>query len=135
MNQMTIKKWVTCENPIEQDLKPVFWSYFHNKMMMLLMMIEHPYISRDVLSVEKQKIFLHDVYHHFLPSKAAHKYRLAFKWIDLFLSRFPDNGPRDILKAIDMVGLIYEVFGFRLGARTEEVRLASEMQRNGRKGV
>jgi len=110
----------------DEALEHLFWSFFHNKMMMLLMMIEHPYLSRQSLSVEKQKIFLHDLYHHFLPRGSAPVYHRAFRWLHLFLDRFPDNGPRRIHRAIEMVGLIYEVFGIRLSKRLEEARLRYE---------
>lgn len=127
---MTVKSIVRRENNSLKNLQTLFWSYFHNKMMMFLMMIEHPYISRDTLSVDKQRLFLHDIYHHFLPPKSKPKYHRAFQWLNLFLDRFPDNGPKRTLTAIEMVKLIYEAFGFRLEERLESVRLKSEMLQN-----
>ena len=95
-------------------------------MMVLLMMIEHPGISRDVLSVERQRFFLNDLYHHFLPSHCPSKYRRAFEWLFMFLYLYPDVSPRRIYSAIRMVGLIYEAFGLELGTRTEAMRLEQE---------
>src|SRR3989338_7399047 len=124
---MKVKRFVIQERAGIKDLESLFWSYFHNKMMMLLMMIEHPLISRNVLYVEKQKMFLHDVYHHFLPSKSNHKYHHAFKWLNAFLDKFPDAGPKRTLQAIQMVELVYDAFGFKLEERVEEIRLKKEM--------
>ena len=126
---MKVNKLVNKERIEVRDLEPLFWSYFHNKTMMLLMMIEHPFISRTALSVEKQKMFLHDIYHHFLPPKSASKYHHAFKWLNIFLDRFPDAGPKRTLRAIEMVGLVYEAFGFKMSERVEEMRLKKEMIR------
>ena len=134
---MKVKKFVRRERVGVKDLESLFWSFFHNKMMMLLMMIEHPFISRNVLYVEKQKIFLHDIYHHFLPAGSERKYHHAFKWLHAFLDKFPDVGPKKTLKAIQMVGLIYEAFGFKLEERIEEIRLKREMisdQKHSREG-
>lgn len=110
-----------------KNLEPLFWAYFNNKMMILLMMIEHPVIAKSVLSVEKQKAFLSDLYHHFLPPHTPSKYHHAFKWLGLFLDRYPDVGPRRIHQAIEMVGRIYEAFGLKLDKRLEAVRIEREM--------
>lgn len=124
---MRLKNPFKQEPAIMKDLEPAFWSYFHNKMMMLLMMIEHPLIARSVLSVERQRIFLEDLYHHFVPLDVHSKYHHAFRWLSHFLACYPDVGPRRIYRAMEMVGLIYEAFGLRLDKRLEAVRLEREM--------
>ena len=108
------------------QLAELFRAYFNNRMMILLMMIEHPEISRDVLSVERQRFFLLDLYHHFLPPHRASKYRHAFQWLFRFLKIYPDIAPRQIYQAIQMVSLVYEVFGIELPKRAEAVRLERE---------
>lgn len=107
-------------------LDELFRAYFNNRMMVLLMMIENPEISRQVLSVERQKFFLNDLYHHFLPSYCPSKYRRAFEWLFRFLDIFPDITPRRIYQAIQKVELVYEVFGLKLERRAESVRLERE---------
>lgn len=107
-------------------LEELFRAYFNNRMMILLMMIEHPEISREVLSVDRQKFFLNDLYHHFLPSHCPSRYRRAFEWLFGFLDRYPDITPRMIYRAIHMVSLVYEVFGLELPKRVEAVRLERE---------
>lgn len=107
-------------------LNELFLAYFNNRMMVLLMMIEHPQISRGVLSVERQRFFLDDLYHHFLPPQCEAKYRRAFEWLFGFLKIYPHISPRHIYQAIQMVGLIYEVFGLELPKRIEAVRLERE---------
>ena len=107
-------------------LPELFQAYFNNRMMILLMMIEHPEISRDVLSVERQRFFLHDLYHHFLPPHCELKYRRAFEWLFGFLDRFPRVTPQRIYQALQKVHLIYEVFGFELPRRMESGRLERE---------
>ena len=109
-----------------KELEHLFWAYFNNKMTVLLMMIEHPEITRSILSVEKQKAFLNDLYHHFLRSNAGPKYHLAFKWLGRYLDQYPKAGYPEIYKAIQMVGLIYEAFGLALPARLEARRLERE---------
>lgn len=108
------------------ELEEVFIAYFNNRMMVLLMLIEHPEISRDVLSVQRQRFFLEDLYHHFLPSHCPSKYRKAFEWLFRFLTIYPHVSPRRIYQAIGMVGLIYEAFGLELPRRVEAVRLERE---------
>ncbi len=109
-----------------ENLENMFWAYFSNKMMMLLMMIEHPEIGRKVASVERIKGFLHDLYHHFLPQGAASKYHRAFKWLDLFLNRYPNAGEKRIYRGIQMVGLVYEAFGMKMNPRIEARRIERE---------
>lgn len=107
-------------------LPELFQAYFNNRMMILLMMIEHPEISRDAFSVSRQKFFLEDLYHHFLPPHAESKYRRAFEWLFRFLEIYPEITPQKIYKAIQMVSLIYEVFGLDLPKRSEAIRLEME---------
>ena len=120
------------------ELEELFLAYFNNRMTVLLMMIEHPEISRDVLSIQRQRFFLDDLYHHFLPSKCPTKYRRAFEWLFGFLKVFPNIPPRRIYAAIRMVSLVYEAFGLELSKRVEAVRLeregmADRRKRNGKK--
>ncbi|GEM_PF-1947399 len=107
-------------------LKELFQAYFNNRMMVLLMMIEHPGINRQPQSIERQRFFLEDLYHHFLPPHCEAKYRRAFEWLFGFLKRYPDVKPHRIYRGIQMVGLIYEAFGLELPKRIEAVRLEIE---------
>ena len=109
-----------------RNLGTLFKAYFNNKMTILLMMIEHPLIARSVLSVEKQKVFLHDLYHHFLPQNVPMKYHHAFRWLNGFLNWYPEVSPKQIHTAIKMIALIYEALGFRLDKRLEAVRIEKE---------
>lgn len=113
-------------HPSKDELYNLFKAYFNNRMTVLLMMIEHPEISRDVLSVERQKFFLKDLYHHLLPSPCPVKYRRAFQWLFRFLDAFPKVSPWRIYLAIEMVGIIYDAFGLELPKRMEAVRLERE---------
>ena len=115
------------------ELEELFTAYFNNRMTSLLMMIERPEISREVLSVERQRFFLEDLYHHFLPSKCPTKYRWAFRWLFRFLDIYPDIPSRRIYTAIRMVGFVYETFGLELAPRIESVRLEREGMINRRK--
>ena len=110
----------------KEKLEDLFWAYFNNKMTVLLMVIEHPAIASSVLKPEKQKIFLQDIYHHFLSSRADRKYHRAFRWLNCFFDRYPDIGCKQIYRAIRMVGLIYEAFGRKLNPRLEAIRLERE---------
>lgn len=107
-------------------LKELFQAYFNNRMMVLLMMIEHPGLSRQALSIDRQRFFLEDLYHHFLPPHCETKCRRAFEWLFRFLKIYPKVGPNRIYKGIQMVGLIYEAFGLELPKRIEAVRLEIE---------
>lgn len=107
-------------------LNELFRAYFNNRMMVLLMMIEHPGISRRVHSIERQKFFLEDLYHHFLPPHCENKYRRAFEWLFRFLELYPRLGPERLYRGIQMVGLIYEAFGLELSKRLEATRLEKE---------
>lgn len=110
-----------------KNLRSLFSAYFNNRMMMLLFLIEHPAIARDQLSIEKQKAFLHDPYHHFLPQDSPAKYHRAFAWLRLFLDHWEEARPRRIYRAIHMVGLVYEAFGMKLEPRMEAKRIEREM--------
>lgn len=107
-------------------LKELFLAYFNNRMMILLMMIEHPETSRKAISIERAKFFLEDLYHHFLPPHCETKYRRAFEWLFCFLEVFPQVTPQRIYRAIRMVGLVYEAFGLELPKRLEAIRLERE---------
>lgn len=107
-------------------LNELFLGYFNNRMTVLLMMIEHPEIARAMNNVARQRFFLEDLYHHFLPPHTRPKYFRAFEWLFLFLKRYPFVGPRKIYRALQMVGLIYEAFGLELPSRIEAVRLEKE---------
>lgn len=109
-----------------KGLEDLFWAYFNNKMMMLLLMIEHPFFRRDPVCVAKQKAFLDDLYHHFLPQGSAVRYRRAFQWLQLFLDRYPDFGPARAHRAVEMVERIYEVFGLKLERRLSTERIERE---------
>lgn len=109
-------------------LEHLFWAYFNNKMTILLMMIEHPEIARSVLSAEKQKAFLHDLYHHFLGCGAPKKYHRAFQQLNAFLDRYPNVNYKEIYRAIKMVSLIYEAFGRKLDSRIEAIRIEKEKE-------
>lgn len=112
-------------------LNELFLGYFNNRMTVLLMMIEHPGIARNLNSVARQRFFLEDLYHHFLPPHCEAKYYRAFEWLFLFLKRYPFVSPRRIYRALQMVGLVYEAFGLELPPRIEAVRLEREgMTRN-----
>lgn len=115
------------------ELEELFLSYFNNRMTVLLMMIEHPGIKRSAQSVQRQRFFLEDLYHHFLPTGCAAKYRRAFEWLFRFLNIFPDIPPRRTYTALRMVGLIYETFGLELPLRDEAVRLEREEMFEGRR--
>jgi hypothetical protein len=107
-------------------LEELFKAYFNNRMMILLMVIEHPEISREVLSIERQRFFLNDLYHHFLPPNCASKYRRAIDWLFRFLNIYPNVKPSRIYRAIQMVTLVYEAFGLKLSPRVEARRLEKE---------
>lgn len=109
-----------------ENLENLFWAYFNNKMMILLMMIENPLLTKSILSVEKQKIFLHDLYHHFLPTKTGRKYHRAFKWLRLFLERYPDVPSRSAQRAVRMIAVIYEGFGLKLEKRVESMDMGND---------
>lgn len=123
---MIIKTIATRKPEKMENLEHLFWAYFNNKMMILLMMIENPLLTKSVLSVEKQKLFLHDLYHHFLPSKTERKYHRAFKWLRLFLERYPDVPFRLTQRAIRMIAIIYEGFGLKLEKRVESMRMGND---------
>ena len=109
-----------------KKLENLFWAYFNNKMTILLMMIEHPEIAKSALSCERQKLFLHDLWHHFLSSRAKMKYHHAFRWLERFFECYPDITFRHTYKAIKMIELIYEAFGHCLSPRLEAIRLEKE---------
>jgi len=100
-------------------LEQHFLAYLNNRMSVLLMMIEHPGIRREAQSILRQRYFLEDLYHHFLPSECPLRYRRAFEWLFRFLKVFPDVSPRGIGTAQYMVGLVYEAFGMELSLRGE----------------
>ena len=112
-------------------LNELFLGYFNNRMTVLLMMIEHPGIGRNLTTVARQRFFLEDLYHHFLPPHAESKYYRAFEWLFLFLKRYPNVTPWQIYRALEMVELVYEAFGLELPPRIEAIRLEKEgMTRN-----
>ena len=113
------------------NLNELFLGYFNNRMTVLLMMIEHPGIRRNITTVARQRFFLEDLYHHFLPPHCELRYYHAFEWLFLFLKRYPKVAPQEIYRALQMVRLIYEVFGLELPPRIEAIRLEREgMTRN-----
>ena len=107
-------------------LEDYFRAYLNNRMMVLLMMVEHPVVGRGALAVERQRFFLNDLYHHFLPPHCEPKYRRAFEWLFRFLNIYPDAPPRRIYQAIRMIGLVYEVLGLEPPKRLEAERLERE---------
>lgn len=107
-------------------LEELFVAYFNNRMTVLLMMIEHPEIKRNPLSVEHARFFINDLYHHYLPPQCPTKYCHAFEWLLRFLDIYPDVTPRRIYEAIQMIALVYECFGLELPKRVEAVRLERE---------
>ena len=112
-------------------MNELFLGYFNNRMTVLLIMIEHPAIARNLTSVARQRFFLEDLYHHFLPPGTQPKYHRAFEWLFLFLKRYPNVTPAQIYRALEMVRLVYEMFGLELPPRMEAVRLEKEgMTRN-----
>jgi len=114
---MIIKTIATRRPEKMENLEPLFWAYFNNKMMILLMMIQNPMLTKSIRSVERQKMFLHDIYHHFLPARVERKYHRAFKWLRLFLERYPDVTASRNQRAVRMVKMIYEGFGLKFEDR------------------
>ena len=81
-------------------------------MMVLLMMIEHPEVHRTQSSIENEKTSLSDLERHFLPYGVSAKYHHAFRWLKLFLGNYPSFRQSRITKAEQMVGLVYQAFGY-----------------------
>ena len=73
-----------------------------------------PEIAKSFSSIEKEKISLQDIHHHFLPFGAPSKYHHAFKWLSLLLDRYPHFESSHVHKAVRMIKLIYEAFGYHL---------------------
>lgn len=121
-----VKRAGSSEELTGKTLEALFWAYFNNKMTVLLMMIEHPELAKSTISAEKQKMFLHDLYHHFLDCHAPTKYHHAFKWLNRYLGRYPEVHYSEVYRAIKMVSLIYEAFGKKLDSRIEAMRIEKE---------
>ncbi|PIQ86528.1 MAG: hypothetical protein COV74_04375 [Candidatus Omnitrophica bacterium CG11_big_fil_rev_8_21_14_0_20_45_26] len=102
------------EEPGKIHLENHFRCYFHNKMAILLMMIERPDMIRNTEGVEREKAALNDLEHYFLPFGKRAKYRRIFKWLKLFLEEFPHTSSVRLRKAFGMVASLYEAFGFRM---------------------
>lgn len=111
---MDIHNLIDHEDHGIQHLDRHFHCYFHNKMMILLMMLERSHANQMMGWAEKEKISLSDIHHHFLPFGIHRRYHQAFRWLELFLDHYPYVAPSKFKKAIQMIKLIYEAFGFKL---------------------
>jgi len=115
------------------NLNEQFRGYLNNKMTLLLLIIEHPRIARRIVSKEKCKWFLRDLYHHFISQEQAVKVRRRFLWLELFLDREHNASSRRTLKAVKMVAFIYEVLGMRLHSRLEPAQVEMGLMEAGAK--
>ena len=110
---MDIHNLIQHEDRGIEHLDRHFLCYFHNKMMILLMMLERSHANRMIAWAEKEKISLLDLHHHFLPFGAHTKYHHAFRWLEVFLDHYPYVSNAKFEKAAKMMKLIYEAFGFK----------------------
>lgn len=92
----------------------LFKGFFNNKMTIILLMLQKKKIAPDSLMSLKAVTFFEDLYHHMLPSKFQTSHRRVFQWLTLFFRRFPYVKPVQKRKAIEYLGLVYQMFGLKL---------------------
>ncbi len=98
----------------KEETKDLFQAYFNNKMTIILLMLQKRNPTPDSLASLKAGVFLEDLYHHMLRSEYQQKYGRVFKWLRHFFRRFPYVKPVQKRKAIEYLGLVYQMFGFKL---------------------
>ncbi len=97
----------------QENLEALFKAYFNNKMTVFLMMIENPALVKNPSVIEKQKIFLTDIYRHFLSGAFCRRYGRAFRWLLVFLEIYPHWTQNRRRAAVRMAGRIYESLGIQ----------------------
>ncbi len=113
---MQVQELIQKEEIGALNMERHFQCYFHNKMTVLLTMIDHPFLYHEIGTIERERISIDDMYRYFTPYGVKLKYRRAFRWLSEFLRQFPNVDERRLAQARKMVHLVYDAFGFRWNA-------------------
>jgi hypothetical protein len=99
-----------------QEALFLFKGWFHNKMMIILIMSQYPKLRRSGSGVESQVGFLHDIEHHYLRKGVSEQaFRSAVRWLIRFLRVYPNGVTRERSRqALAMIQRIYDGFGFHM---------------------
>lgn len=98
----------------KEGVRELYTAYFNNKMTIIFLMLQKKNPCPDSVTSLKAVIFLEDLYHHMLRAEYQQKYARVFQWLRLFFKRFPYVKPVQKRKAIEYLGIVYELFGFKL---------------------
>jgi len=98
----------------ERETLALFKGWFHNKMMVILVMSQYPKLRPKSCGVQNQLTFLGDLEHHFLRQGTERKpFRHAIRWLSAFFRIYPRRvSPARRTKVLRMVRVIYDAFGF-----------------------
>ena len=98
----------------EAKFRYLFTGYFNNKMTVLLFLTQRRKGAPSVELIGKMRNLLNDLYYHMLEERSQKRYRLAFKWLMLFLKKLPDVNRRQRNKARKLIRVLYHAFGVNL---------------------
>lgn len=98
----------------KEETRDLFVAYFNNKMTIILFMLQRRMPGTGALAALKAQIFLEDLYHHMLRAEYQECYGRVFQWLGIFFMRYPNVKPVQKRKAIEYLGLVYQMFGLKL---------------------
>ena len=98
----------------EQEALSLLKGWFNNKMNIILIKSQYPKLERKPGTVIHQISFLQDLEHHYLrPGIMEKQFLKATRWLKAFFQVYPNRiSPKRSQKALVMIKIIYEVFGF-----------------------
>lgn len=116
---------------IDSKIKDLFQGWFNNRMMVILMAIQHIRAMDPKMKIGVE-LFLHDVEHHFTSPHGPEAVRHAFRYLKDYFSLYPVVEVAESEKAIEMVGRIYEALGMELSLQSHysvQLSLAEKLRR------
>ncbi|OGW97907.1 MAG: hypothetical protein A3G33_02775 [Omnitrophica bacterium RIFCSPLOWO2_12_FULL_44_17] len=120
----TIKQCIIkIENDEEQNFpsildvqaKDFFIGWFKNKMTILLLMIQSP-IRGAGESMKKLSYFLDELHHHFMNSRLQGNHSKLFRWLKLFVSRYPAVSMHQRKTAVQLCKKLFNLYGLPMDA-------------------
>ncbi len=98
----------------ERKISELFAGYFHNKMTLLLFLVQAKQLKPNPVLISTVHNFLSDLFRHMLDERLQKRYRLLFKWLMRFFERLPAVSVAQRDTAKEYIRAIYDALGLHL---------------------
>ena len=97
-----------------ESVSELLYAYFHNKVTVIVFMIERGFLGVDGKAPFKAMILFDDIYTDLIKLEHQTSHARIFQWLKLFFLRFPKAKAIQKRKAIEYIRIVYGLFGLKL---------------------